>query len=124
VTASKKKPPATQRCPVDAVQAYMTSLIYLREEARRDGLEAVADILWNALASIEKWLESWQAPLGSHDILDLPLCRSLEFLFNWMALPQHKQKEVVQEIARYEVTQAASVAGPPVRRRVSKKIAG
>lgn len=124
MTAGKNKPLVTHRSPLEAVQTYMTSLLYLRQEAKRDGLEVVADIMWNALAGLEKWLDSGQAPVGSRDILDLPLCRSLEFLFNWMALPPDKQKQVIREIARYEVSQGADAARPGERRRVSKKIAG
>lgn len=73
------------RCPanrdgLNAVQTYVTSILYLREEARHDGFDAVADILWNALTAIETWLETGQGPVGSGDILDKPLCQSLEFL--------------------------------------------
>jgi hypothetical protein len=70
VTASDTKSPAKARGAVNAMQTYMTSLLYLRQEARRDGLDAVADILWRALAAIEAWLDSGQAPVGSGDILD------------------------------------------------------
>ena len=109
---------------VSAMQAYITSLLYLRQEARRDGLDVVADIMWNALAAMEKWLDSGQAPVGSGDILDLPLCHSLDFLFTWTALPRDKQKQVAREIARYEVSQEVDREGPRSRRRISKTIAG
>jgi hypothetical protein len=123
VTAGKAKLQATNRDAVSAMQAYITSLLYLRQEARRDGLEVVADIMWNALAAIEKWLDSGQAPVGSGAILDLPLCHSLEFLFTWTALPRDKQKQVVREITRYETSQEVNRAGPRPRRRISKAIA-
>ena len=124
MTSGRAKLQATDHDAVSTVRAYMTSLLYLRQEARRDGLEVVADILWDALAGIEKWLDSGQGPVGSGDILDLPLCRSLDFLFVWMALPRDKRKQVVREIARYEMSQEVKRAGAKSRRRISKTTAG
>jgi hypothetical protein len=54
VTVNKTAPQKVKRDGVNAVQTFLTSLLYLRQEAQRDGLEPVAEILWNALAAIEE----------------------------------------------------------------------
>ncbi len=102
------------------MQAYVTSLLYLRQEAKRDGLETIADIMWNALAAIETWLDTGKAPVNSRDVLDSPLCHSLEFLLKWLAMPPSRQRQVARDIARYEVGISSSEAGPRLRRRASK----
>ena len=101
----------------------MTSLLYLREEAERDGLQAVAKIMWEALAAMERWLDSGQAPVGSHDILDSPLCHSLDFLLKWLSLPAESQRRVARNIADYETDFGPDTAMPRPRRRLSKKTA-
>jgi len=37
----------------NAVQTYVASLAHLRAEAKRDGLDAIGEIIWEALAAIE-----------------------------------------------------------------------
>jgi hypothetical protein len=87
------------RSRVSALQTYLTSLLYLREEAKRDGLEPIADILWNAIAAVEAWLDSGESPVNSREVLDSPLCHSLDFLLKWLALSPAKQRQVTGLIA-------------------------
>jgi hypothetical protein len=123
VTASKAKAQEAKGDSARALQTYLTSLLYLRQEAKRDGLDAVADIMRNALAAIEAWLDTGKASVNSHDVLDSPLCHSLDFLLKWLALPPDRQREVAQDIARYEAEASAAEAVPRARRRVSRAIA-
>jgi hypothetical protein len=123
VTASKAKAQEAKGDSARALQTYLTSLLYLRQEAKRDGLDAVADIMRNALAAIEAWLDTGKASISSHDVLDSPLCHSLDFLLKWLALPPERQREVAQDIARYEAEASAAEAVPRARRRVSRAIA-
>jgi hypothetical protein len=106
-----------------ALQSYLTSLLYLREEAKRDGLDAVAGIMWDALAAIERWLETGNAPARSRDVLDSSLCHGLDFLLKWLALPPDRQRQVARDIGRYEGGLSAE-AVPRSRPRASKRIAG
>jgi hypothetical protein len=120
VTVSKAGPRKAKQDGLDALQTYLTSLLYLRQEAKRDGLDAVAEIIWDALAAIEEWLDTGKAPVKSSDVLDSPLCHSLDFLLQWMALPQTRQKQVARDIARYERGISAGEDVPRLRRRASK----
>ena len=117
-TASKAKPREVNQKATHSLQAYTTSLLYLRQEAKRDGLEAVAGIMWNALAAIEDWLNTGQAPVDSRDLLDSSLCHSLDFMLKWLELPLARRLEVARDIARYEAGPSAALS--PSRRRVSK----
>jgi len=105
------------------MRTYLASLAYLRQEAERDGLDVVATILLDALAALERWLDSGAAPAGSQDMLDASLCHALSFLLKWLALPPGKQQEVAQFVASYEVESVAVKATAP-RRRVSKRTSG
>jgi hypothetical protein len=102
VTASKAKPQEAIPGRTNTLQSYLTSLLYLRQEAKHEGLDAVAEIMWNALAAMEEWLNSGNAPVDSREILDSPLCHSLNFLLQWLVLSPARQRQVVQHIARYE----------------------
>jgi hypothetical protein len=106
----------------NSLQSYVTSLAYLRQEAQRDGLDVVAEIMWDALAAIEAWLDSGKAPVSSRDVVDSTLCHSLDFLLKWLALPPARQHRVAQDIARYEGGLSAE-AVPRSRSRASKRIA-
>jgi hypothetical protein len=121
MTGSKARPHDVNHRTVNALQTYLTSLLYLRQEAKRDGLPVVARIMWQALAEIEEWLDTGKAPVSVHEILDSPLCRSLDFLLRWMALSPAKQQEVAQNIARYELETNAGDAMLRSRSRVSRK---
>jgi hypothetical protein len=121
VTVSKAVTRKAQQADVNALQTYLTSLLYLRQEAKRDGLDVVAAILWEALGAIENWLDTGEAPVSSHDVLDSPLCHSLDFLLNWVALSPARQQQVAQDIARYEVKTTTDKAAPRLLARVSKK---
>jgi len=123
VTVSKAGRQRTKQDGVNALQTYLTSLLYLRQEAKRDGLDVVAEIMWNALAAIEAWLDTGKAPVSSLDVLDSPLCHSLDFLLKWMALPPARQRQITQDLARYEVGISAGEAVPRSWPRASKKIA-
>ena len=87
---------------ITALQGYITSLLYLREEATRDGLTPVADILQKALASIEAWIDSRESPVNSASVLDSSLCHSLDFLLKWLALPPDKQRQVARALSHHE----------------------
>ena len=121
-TASKAKPREVNQKAAHSLQAYLTSLLYLRQEAKRDGLEAVAGIMHEALAAIEDWLNTGLAPVESRDLLDSSLCHSLDFMLKWLALPPARRLEVARDIARYEAG-PSDAAVPPSRRRVSKMTA-
>jgi hypothetical protein len=128
VTVSKAKPQEVKhprlrggRLGGDVLQAYLTSLAYLRQEAKRDGLDAVAEIMWDALAAIEAWLDTGKAPLDSRAALNSSLCYSLEFLIKWLALPPDRQRDVARDIAQYEAGLSAETVPQP---RASRKIAG
>ena len=103
-----------------ALRGYLTSLVYLRQEAKRDGLEVVAEIMWNALASIEEWLGTGRAPESSVGVLDSSLCHALDFLFQWMALPPTRQRQVAKHIGQLD--NPTTRAAPKLRRRPSKTI--
>jgi hypothetical protein len=121
VTVSKTAPQKLKRDGVNAMQTYLTSLMYLRQEAQRDGLEPVAEILWNALAAIEQWLDTGKAPVKSSDILDSPLCHSLEFLMKWTALPPATQRQVAKDIDRYEAVAGVGESVSRPRRLANRK---
>jgi len=104
------------------LEAYLASLLYLRREAQRDGLETVAAIMWDALASVERWLDSGAAGVVSHEMLNVPLCQALDFLLKWRDLPAARQRRVAQVIACYETKSAAKTAPAP-RGRVSRRTA-
>ena len=123
MTVSKAGQQRTKQDGVNTLQTYLTSLLYLRQEAKRDGLDVVAEIMWNALAAIEAWLDTGKAPVSSLDVLDSPLCHSLDFLLKWLALPPSRQRKVVQDLARYEAGPSSDEAVPQPRQRASKKIA-
>jgi hypothetical protein len=123
VTVSKAKPQEAKHGGADALQSYLTSLAYLRQEAQRDGLDAVADIMWDALAAIGAWLDTGKAPLDSRAALNSSLCHSLEFLIKWLALPPHRQRQVARDIAMYEEGPDGE-ATPRLRPRASKEKAG
>lgn len=95
--------------------------MYLRQEATRDGLEPVANIIWHALTDVEAWLETGDAPVSSRDIIDGPLCQSLDFLFTWLSLQPERQQEIAREIAKYETPGIGKVAVPRLNRKLSKK---
>ena len=107
-----------------ALQAYLASLLYLRQEAQRDGLDAVASIMWEALAAIERWLDSGASALAGQDMLDASLCHALDFLLKWRTLPPAGQQEVAQVIAGYESKADAHGAAVSRRVRVSRRTAG
>lgn len=123
MTVSKAKPQEEKHGGADALQAYLTSLAYLRQEAQRDGLDAVADIMWDALAAIGAWLDTGKAPLDSRTALNSSLCHSLEFLIRWLALPPDRQRQVAHDISRYEVGLEVEAA-PRARLRTSREKAG
>jgi hypothetical protein len=123
VSVSKAKPQEAKHGGGDALQSYLTSLAYLRQEAKRDGLDAVADIMWDALAAMEAWLDTGKAPLDSRAALNSSLCHSLEFLIKWLALPPDRQRQVAHDIARYEEGLDGEAA-PRLRPRSSKEKAG
>jgi hypothetical protein len=122
VTQSKARAQEAKHGGAEALQTYLTSLLYLRQEAKRDGLEPIAAIMWDALAALEAWLDTGEAPARSRDVLDSPLCHSLDFLIKWLALPPARQRQVAQDIARYEDGLSAE-AVPRSRPRASKRIA-
>jgi hypothetical protein len=101
------------RSPVAVLQTYLASLLYLREEARRDGLEPLADILWNAIAAVEAWLDSGESEVNSREVLDSSLCHSLDFLLKWLALPPAKQREVSGLIAGQNGAAPAGLSSRP-----------
>jgi hypothetical protein len=98
-----------------ALRSYLTSLLYLRQEAKREGLDAVADIMWDGLAAIEQWLDTGKAPAHSREVLDSSLCYALEFLLTWVDLPPDSQRQVAHDIARYEEEISANDAQPRAR---------
>ena len=112
----------TRGAGASEMRTYLASLAYLRQEAERDGLDVVATILLEALAALERWLDSGTAPVESQDMLDASLCHALSFLLKWLALPQTKQRKVAEVIASYEVESVAIKTAP--RRRVSKRTSG
>jgi hypothetical protein len=87
---------------VAKLQAYVTSLLYLRQEAQRDGLEPIAAILWNALAAVEAWLETPESPITSQEIINSSFCHSLDFLLKWTMLPPAKQRALAGFLAEHE----------------------
>jgi hypothetical protein len=122
MTVSKARTQEASGGGANALQTYLTSLLYLRQEARREGLDAIAGIMWDALAAREKWLDTGKAPAHSRELLDSPLCHSLDFLVKWLALPPDRRRQVAQDIARYEVGLGVEAA-PRSRPRASKRIA-
>jgi hypothetical protein len=110
------------RSRVAVLQTYLASLLYLREEARRDGLEPLANIIWNAIAAVETWLDSGESGVNSREVLDSPLCHSLDFLLKWLALPPAKQREVTGLIASQNGVPPAGLSSRPVA-RLSKRTA-
>jgi hypothetical protein len=98
----KRLPEKERRARITALQGYITSLLYLREEATRDGLHPVADILQRALASIEAWIDSRESQVDSAALLDSSLCHSLDFLLKWLALPPDKQRQVARTLSQHE----------------------
>jgi len=92
----------TRRGADGRLQHYLVSLLYLSKEAEHDGLDAVAAIIWDAVAAIEAWLDTGNAPARSAEVLDSSLCHSLEFLLKWLALPAGKQVDVLRTISDYE----------------------
>jgi hypothetical protein len=123
MTVSKAVAQKAKQDSVSAVQAYLTSLLYRRQEAQRDGLEPVAEILWSALAAIEEWLDTGEAPVNSREVLDSPLCHTLDFLLKWLAQPQARRQQIAQDIERYEVETGDEGAVRESRPRANKKIA-
>jgi hypothetical protein len=107
----------------NALQSYLTSLVYLRQEAKRDGLEPIAEIMCGAVAAIEQWLASGEVPAHSREVLNSSLCHSLDFLFHWRSLPPARQRQVAYDIARYESGTDDREVAAPARRRASKRIA-
>jgi hypothetical protein len=129
VTVSKAKPQEAKhprlrggRLGGDVLQPYLTSLTYLRQEAKRDGLDAIAEIMWDAVAAIEAWLDTGTAPLASRAALSSSLCHSLEFLIKWLALPPDRKRQVAHDIARYEAGSSAETV-PRARPGASRKTA-
>jgi hypothetical protein len=120
---SKATPQEAKDGRANALRTHLASLAYLREEAKRDGLEALAKIISEALAAIDTWLDSGKAPARSPDVLDLSLCHALEFLLMWLALPPDRQHHVVQNIARYEAEASAGETALRPRPRANKKTA-
>jgi hypothetical protein len=105
------------------LQTYLASLLFLRQEAEREGLDAVALIMWDALAAIERWLDSGAAGVASQDMLDASLCHALDFLLKWLALPPARQQKVAEVISDYELEVSAVGAAVPKRARVSRRTA-
>jgi hypothetical protein len=122
VTPGKARPQEAKHGWAEALQTYLTSLLYLRQEAKRDGLEPIAAIMWDALAALEAWLDTGEAPARSRDVLDSSLCHALDFLLKWLALPPARQRQVARDIGRYE-DELSTEAVPRVRSRASKRIA-
>jgi hypothetical protein len=116
--------PEARRGTKGTLQAYLASLLYLRQEAQRDGLDAVAAIMWDALVALERWLDSGAAGVASQEMLNVPLCHALDFLLKWRALPAARQQKLAQVIADYESEASADAAAVPRRARVSRKTAG
>jgi hypothetical protein len=112
MTASKAKPQEANHGGAAPLQTYLASLLYLRQEAKREGLDAVAEIMWNALTATEEWLNTGNVPAGGREILDSPLCHSLDFLLKWLVLSPARRRQVAQDIARYEAEMRAGEAVP------------
>jgi hypothetical protein len=107
---------------VKSLSTYLSCLLYLRQEARRDGLDAIANVLGTALNSIGNWLDTGKAPVRSEDMVDSQFCHTMEFLFRWMVLPLSEQRSVLQEINKFEEGLTMERAARQLR-RVSKKTA-
>jgi len=58
--------------------------------------------MWDALVAMEGWLDTGDAPASSFEVLDSPLCHSLEFLLKWLTLPPDRQRQVARDIAKYQ----------------------
>ena len=88
----------------------------------RGELHVVAQILWDALAAIERWLYTGESPADRCDILDSSLCRALDFLVKWRGLPPAGQRQVAQDIARYEgeISSGDSAARPHANKRTAR----
>ena len=123
MTARKTRPQGTKHGGAALLQGYLASLLFLREEAMRAGLHVVAQILWDALATLEKWLYTGVSPADRSDILDSSLCRALDFVVKWRGLPPAGQRQVVQDIARYEGEISTGESAPRSRSRANKKTA-
>lgn len=132
MTVNKAKRQEAKDDSVRTLKTYLASLIYLRQEAirdgldveaMRDGLDVVAKIMWNAIAAIEAWLRTGKESVDSSEILDSPLCHSLDFLLKWLALPPDRRRQVAQDIAQYETGTSSGEVVPCSRLRASKKIA-
>jgi hypothetical protein len=85
-----------------ALQSYLISLAYLHQEAKRDRLEPVAQIMWNAMAAIETWLDTRESPVSSRAIMDSSLCNGLDFILKWLSLRPDQRRLVASLVARYE----------------------
>jgi hypothetical protein len=101
VTVIKAKPQEAKHGGGDVLQPYLTSL------------DAIADIMWDALAAIEAWLDTGKAPLDSRAALSSSLCHSPKFLIKWLALPPERQRRVARDIARYEAGLSAETVPRP-----------
>lgn len=97
--ASDLLPEGTDQSRIAELQTYLTSLLYLREEAKRDGLEPVAQIIWNAIAALEAWLDTRESPVSSREVLDSPLCHSLDFMLRFLSMPPTKRRQAAQLLA-------------------------
>jgi|SRR5580658_9792646 hypothetical protein len=112
MTASKAKLPEANYGGATPLQTYLASLLYLRQEAKREGLDEVAEIMWNALTAMEEWLNTGNVPAGNREILDSPLCHSLDFLLKWLVLSPARRWQIAHDIARYEAEISAGEAVP------------
>lgn len=101
---------------VRAVQSYATSLLYLNQEAERDGLPEIAAIMATALSHLGGQMNAMS--LRTEVVLDSSLCDALMFLHGFLALPPVLRKEVTRQIVRYE-----RQVEKPSPRRVSRKLA-
>jgi hypothetical protein len=120
VRSADSVPETASRSHVAKLQAYVTSLLYLRQEAQRDGLEPIAAILWNALAAVEAWLETPESPIASHELIDSSFCHSLDFLLKWTMLPAAKQRALAGLLADHEGAPSDMNGNARPRARLSK----
>ncbi|MGA7239906.1 MAG: hypothetical protein WBY44_29770 [Bryobacteraceae bacterium] len=104
------------------LKSYLSSLLYLREDAKREGLKSIATIMENALQSIEHWVDTGKVNIAKHDLLDPSLMHALNFLLLWLNLSREKQQAAIKELARYE-EQIAPIAKAVPKGRPNKRIA-
>ena len=99
------------------IQSYMTNLLFLSQEAERDGLTWIAKICENALSLLTA--QASKKAIPATELLDASLCEALRFLVTFLSMPSGPRKEIVRHISRYEEETAAA----PMPRRVRKRSA-